>query len=119
MPSFAKSCTGNIYFRKTFGKTSEEYMLSDSRRVVPIDPDAEARQKQYERLCCKIQAWTEGVQEVLPCPQTSSRLEAEPFTDDCDGLRECTGTDAESAFYDARRAADVLREVEDRRLALA
>jgi hypothetical protein len=57
--------------------------------------------------------------ETLPDPQRSSRLEVEPFTDDCDGLRERRGTDAESAFDDARLAADVLREVEDRGLALA
>jgi hypothetical protein len=64
-----------------------------------------------------------GLDGVRPrrCPylQTSSRLEVEPFTDDCDGLRERSGTDAESAFDDARLAADVLREVEDCGLALA
>ena len=70
------------------------------------------------RLCCKNQAWTEGVRDVA-LPQTSSRLEVEPFTDDCEGLRERSGTDAKSALDDARLAADVLCEVEDRRLALA
>ena len=55
---------------------------------------------------------------MLPYPP-SSRLEFESFTDDCDGLRERRGTDPESAFNDASLAADVLREVEDRRLALA
>jgi len=56
---------------------------------------------------------------TLPYPQASSGLGFESFTDDCDGLRERTGTNAESALDDARLAADVLREVEDRRLALA
>jgi hypothetical protein len=60
-----------------------------------------------------------GVRDVALSPEASSRLEFELFTDDCDGLRERTGPDAESAFDDARLAADVLREVEDRRLALA
>lgn len=49
------------------------------------------------RLCYKNQAWTEGVRDVA-LPQTSSRLEVEPFTDDCEGLRERSGTDAESAL---------------------
>jgi len=55
---------------------------------------------------------------MLSCPKSSS-WEIEAFTDDCDGLRERTGSDAESAFDDARLAVDVLREVEDRHLALA
>jgi hypothetical protein len=46
-------------------------------------------------------------------------LDFESFTDNCGGLRERTGTEAESAFDDARLAADVLREVEDRHLAFA
>jgi len=51
--------------------------------------------------------------------QASSRFEFELFSDDCDGLRERTGADSESAFDDTRLAANVLRKVEDRRLALA
>jgi hypothetical protein len=46
-------------------------------------------------------------------------LDFESFTDHCDGLRERRGTEAKSAFDDARLAADVVREVEDRRLAFA
>ncbi len=56
--------------------------------------------------------------ETLPT-QALSSLELEAFTDESDGLREHTGTDAESAFDNAGFTADVLREVEDRRLALA
>jgi hypothetical protein len=56
--------------------------------------------------------------KTLRYPETLRRLDFEPFTDDCDGLRERTGTETESAFDDARLAADVSREVEDRRLAL-
>jgi hypothetical protein len=70
-----------------------------------------------EGLCCKIR-----LRRVRPrrwrTSQTSSRLGFESFIDDCDGFRERTGTDAESAFDNARLAADVLREVEDCRLAL-
>jgi len=51
--------------------------------------------------------------------QASSRLEFELFPNGCDGLGERTGAKTERAFYDARLAVDVLREVEDRRLALA
>jgi hypothetical protein len=46
-------------------------------------------------------------------------LDFESFTDHHHNLRQRTGTDAESAFDDARLAADVLREVEDRRVAFA
>ena len=46
-------------------------------------------------------------------------LEFEAFTDESDCLRERTGTDPESPFDDVRLAADVLREIEDRRLTLA
>jgi hypothetical protein len=51
--------------------------------------------------------------------RASGRLEFKLFTDGCDGLGERTGAYAEGASYDARLAADVLREVEDRRLTLA
>jgi len=37
-------------------------------------------------------------------------LDFESFADHCDGLRERTGTEAESAFDDARLAADILGE---------
>jgi hypothetical protein len=37
----------------------------------------------------------------------------------CDGLRERTGTEAESAFDDARLDANVSGKVEDHRLAFA
>ncbi len=57
--------------------------------------------------------------KTLRYPQTLCRLEFESFTDNCDGLSERTGTEAESAFDDTRLAADVLREVEGRRLAFA
>ena len=50
---------------------------------------------------------------------TSGVLEFELFLENCDSLGERTGTDSEGAFDDARLASDVLREVEDRRLALA
>lgn len=56
---------------------------------------------------------------TLPYPRASGRLGFESLADDCDGLRERTGTDTECALDDARLAANVLREVEDRRLALA
>ncbi len=56
---------------------------------------------------------------VVALPQTSSRLDVQPFTEDCDGLRERTDTDAEGAFDNARLAADVVGEVEERRLTLA
>ena len=71
-----------------------------------------------EDALLQIQAWTGSVRNVA-LPQRSNKLAVEPVTDDCDGLRERTGTDAESAFDNACLAADVLREVEDRRLALA
>ncbi|AXC16247.1 hypothetical protein ACPOL_7047 (plasmid) [Acidisarcina polymorpha] len=48
----------------------------------------------------------------------SSSLKCEPFIDERDGLRERTSANAESAFDDAYLAADVTREIEDRRLAL-
>jgi Domain of unknown function (DUF4158) len=51
--------------------------------------------------------------------QRSSGLVFEFFTDECDGFRERTGTDAKRAFDDTRLAADILREVEGRCLALA
>jgi hypothetical protein len=50
---------------------------------------------------------------------TSSSLEINSLTDESNGLRDRTGTDAETAFDDASFTTDVLREVEDRRLALA
>ena len=56
---------------------------------------------------------------VIALPQTSSRLNVQLFTKDRDSFRERTDTDAESAFDNARLAADVLGEVEDGRLALA
>jgi hypothetical protein len=46
-------------------------------------------------------------------------LEINSLTDESNGLRDRTGTDAETAFDDASFTTDVLREVEDRRLALA
>jgi hypothetical protein len=55
----------------------------------------------------------------IPLAQTSSRLEFKLLTDECDGLRERTGPDAESPFDDTRLAANVSSKVEDRRLALA
>jgi hypothetical protein len=59
-----------------------------------------------------------GVRNVAQ-PRTLRRLEFESFTDNGDGLRERTGTEAESSFDDARLAAVVVREVEGRRLAFA
>ncbi len=41
------------------------------------------------------------------------------FTKDFNGLRERTDTDAEGAFDNARLPADVVGEVEERRLTLA
>ena len=57
--------------------------------------------------------------EDIGLVERSSRLRLEALTDDCDDLSERTGTEAESAFNDAHFAMDVLREVEDRRLALS
>ena len=54
-----------------------------------------------------------------PSPRTLRRLDFELVTDHGNSLRERSGTDAESAFYDPRLAADVLCEVEDRRLAFS
>ncbi len=51
--------------------------------------------------------------------QTSIRLEFELFTNECDGVRERTCTDAKRSFANACLAMGVLRDVEDRRLALA
>ena len=56
---------------------------------------------------------------MLPSPWTSSLLGFKCLTDEIDGLGERAGPDTESAFDDARLAADVLRHIEDRRLALA
>ena len=56
---------------------------------------------------------------TLRYPETSCRLEFESVTDNCNSLRERTGTEAESAFNDARLATYILREVEDRRPAFA
>lgn len=70
------------------------------------------------RVAClallQIWVWAEGVRDPA-LQQTSSRLETKPFTKEGDGLRERAGTEAESALDDARFAADILREVEDRR----
>jgi hypothetical protein len=46
-------------------------------------------------------------------------LDFESFTENCDGPRERTSTEAEGALDDVCLAADVLREVEGRRLAFA
>jgi hypothetical protein len=70
------------------------------------------------RLCCKKVGMDRGAGRCRSF-QASSRLEFELFRDDCGCLGECTGTDTESSFDDARLAANVLRKVEDRRLALA
>ncbi len=51
--------------------------------------------------------------------RASSRLWFESFTEDCDGLREGAGTEAKSPLDNARLTADVSREIEDLRLALA
>lgn len=47
--------------------------------------------RQIEGLCCKHEAWTDGV-GYDDLPQTSSSLEFEAFTDESDCLRERTGT---------------------------
>ncbi len=52
-------------------------------------------------------------------PRTLRRLDFESFTENCDGPRERTSTEAEGALDDVCLAADVLREVEGRRLAFA
>jgi hypothetical protein len=70
----------------------------------------------YQGFCCNLWAWTQGGRDIT-LAQTSSRLEFELLTDECDGLRERTGTDARRAFNNARLAADILRKVEDRGLA--
>ena len=63
--------------------------------------------------------WHKRSLSTSPPSLASSGLIFEFFTEDCDGLRERTCTDAESSLDDARFAADVLREVEDCRLPLA
>ena len=64
------------------------------------------------RLCCKIQTWLCRSRRC-PTSQISSKLEIEPLSDDCDGFRERTGINAESALNNARLAANVLRETDD------
>lgn len=51
--------------------------------------------------------------------EPSGGLEVERFSNEFDGLGERRGTDPERSFDDAGLTADILREVEDRRLALA
>ena len=46
-------------------------------------------------------------------------MEFKLFPDECDGIRERTGSYAKRAFENASLTVDVLRDVEDRRLALA
>jgi hypothetical protein len=64
------------------------------------------------RLCCKLMAGTEASEAFLA--QTSSGLENKRYS-----LAERRGADTERTFDDARLAADVARDVENRRLAFA
>jgi hypothetical protein len=59
---------------------------------------------------------------VLPrrsVARSLSRLEAKLFPEERDRLRKRRGSKTERSFDDARLAADIAREIEDRRLALA
>jgi hypothetical protein len=69
-------------------------------------------------LCCKFLMWTE-ISRGFAFAQTSSGLEVERFSDERYGFAERRGTETERSFNDARLAADVARELEARRLALA
>jgi DNA invertase Pin-like site-specific DNA recombinase len=48
---------------------------------------------------------------MLPSPRRQAGWRVEPFTDDCDDLRERSGTDAESAFDVMRAFAQFEREL--------
>jgi hypothetical protein len=73
------------------------------------------RGKKY-RLCCNLLI-SLGDPRLLLCHRSNS-LEIKHVTYACDCLRKRRGADAERSFDDARLAADVARDVEDRCLTL-
>ena len=66
-----------------------------------------------------ISSGVAGSADGVALRHSSRGLEVESFTEERDGLRKRTICDAKSAFYDACLTADVVCEIEDRRLTLA